>query len=359
MLTAVLGCLGATLSMLLPWPQVYRCWAARRTTGLSPTACWLGVAMPIGWITYGLLLGDEFQVVTNSVTGGAGAAVLVALLMSRLDLRRGRTLVVTMAGAAGVVTAALVSGLAAALPEFDGSEVAPVLGVLLAGTAVLAAVPQPLSLLRDRNQDLSGLSPLRWRLAAASGATWFSYGLVSGQLPVWLSASAGLLSALVVCTLLVVNKAPAATSAPAPALTPAPAVVSARAAVPVPGVAPATAGALAPAAGPSGSVPARGGVCVGSRGAVRARPAPVARGAGRVAQAAVCGTARPASQIVRDPARVAPGAVRGTARVPRPAPRCGSAPVPVTRPRPDAPTLVIPAHWLDSQTRVPALSARA
>src|SRR5690242_14638150 len=105
MLTHSLGLLGATLSMTLPWPQVWRSVARRRTTGLSATACWLGVAMPIGWITYGLLIGDRLQVVTNSVTGGAGIAVLLAVLITRGELR-GRKLVLSAAAGAGVVTAA-------------------------------------------------------------------------------------------------------------------------------------------------------------------------------------------------------------------------------------------------------------
>ena len=73
MFASALGCLGAALSMTLPWPQVWRSVAHRRTTGLSASACWLGVALPIGWITYGLLRGDRIQVVTNSVTGSAAA----------------------------------------------------------------------------------------------------------------------------------------------------------------------------------------------------------------------------------------------------------------------------------------------
>ena len=176
MLASALGCLGAALSMSPLWPQVWRSCVRRRTTGLSATACWLGVALPIGWITYGLLIGDRLQVVTNSVTGGAGVAVLVALLLARMDLRTGRKLLVTAAGAAGVLIAAALSAGAAALPRFEGPEAARTLGAVLAVTSILAAVPQPLSLLRDRAQDLSGLSPLRWRLGAGACASWCGYG---------------------------------------------------------------------------------------------------------------------------------------------------------------------------------------
>lgn len=210
MLTSALGCLGAALSMSLPWPQVYRSVARGRTTGLSASACWLGVALPIGWITYGLLISDRIQVVSNSVTGGAGAAVLAALLVSRMDLRGGRKLLLSAAGAAGVLVAALLCALAAALPQVNGPQAAHLLGVVLAGTSIAGAVPQPLALLRDRTQDLSGLSPLRWRLALGATAAWMSYGLLTGQAAVWLSASVGLLAAAIVCTILGLRAAPAA-----------------------------------------------------------------------------------------------------------------------------------------------------
>ena len=153
MLASALGCLGAALSMTLPWPQVWRSVARRRTTGLSANACWLGVALPVGWITYGMLRGDHIQVVTNTVTGGAAVAILAALLLARTDLRSARTLVLSAAGAVVLVLAAALTAAAAALPGLNGSQAAAVLGAVLAVASVAAAVPQPLSLLRgDRIQ---------------------------------------------------------------------------------------------------------------------------------------------------------------------------------------------------------------
>jgi uncharacterized protein with PQ loop repeat len=202
MLTPALGCLGAALSMSLSWPQVWRSCVQRRTTGLSATASWLGVAMPIGWITYGLLIGDRLQVVTNSVTGGAGVAILVTLLLARLELRTGRTLLFTAGAAGGVVLAAALSAAAAALPDVNGRHVAPMLGAVLAVAATLSAVPQPLALLRNPAQDLSGLSRLRWRLGFGACTCWFLYGLSTGHAAVWSSALVGLASASIVCAVL-------------------------------------------------------------------------------------------------------------------------------------------------------------
>jgi uncharacterized protein with PQ loop repeat len=202
MLIHALGCLGAALSMSLSGPQVVKSCVRRRTNGLSATACTLGVAMPLGWITYGLLSGERIQIVTNCVTGTMGLAILIALLVTQPAMRSGRALRISLGSAAGVVSAALISGLAAALPGVRGADVAPLLGLVLAGVSFLSAVPQPLALLRDRTQDLSGLSPLRWRLGAGACASWSMYGLGTGQPAVCSSASVGLLSAAIVCTVL-------------------------------------------------------------------------------------------------------------------------------------------------------------
>jgi uncharacterized protein with PQ loop repeat len=215
MSTATLGCLGATLSMSLPWPQVWRSCALGRIIGLSPSATFLGVAMPAGWITYGLLIGDRLQILANTVTGVAGLAVLIALLVARADLRSGRGLAISAAAAATVGGAAGFSGLAAALPQISGGRMAPLLGAVLAVAATLSAVPQPLALLRDRAQDLTGLSVLRWRLGVAACACWSLYGLRTGHAAVCASALAGLAGAAVVCAVVAARRPdPAANATP-------------------------------------------------------------------------------------------------------------------------------------------------
>jgi len=213
MLTHALGVLGATLSMSLSWPQVIKSCVQRRTLGLSPTACTLGVAMPLGWITYGLLSGQVIQVVTNLVTGTAGLAILVALLVTQPGMRSPRALRLSAASAGAVLAAVFLSAVAAALPGVRGEQVAPLLGLLLAGVSFLSAIPQPLTLLRDRTQDLSGLSPLRWRLGFGAAASWLLYGLLTGQPPVAASAFVGLISAAIVCGVLFLRREPRPTPA--------------------------------------------------------------------------------------------------------------------------------------------------
>jgi uncharacterized protein with PQ loop repeat len=208
MLIHALGVLGAALSMSLSWPQVVKSCLQKRTRGLSPTACTLGVALPLGWITYGLLDGQRIQVVTNAVTGTAGLAIFAALLVTQPGLRSLRALRLSAASAAAVVTAVLLSALAAALPGVRGEQAAQLLGLILAVVSFVSAIPLPLTLLRDRAQDLSGLSPLRWRLGAGASASWLLYGLATGQPPVAASASVGLISAAIVCTILVLRGEP-------------------------------------------------------------------------------------------------------------------------------------------------------
>jgi len=106
----------------------------------------------------------------------------------------------TSAGA--VVAAALISLGAAALPGVSGHAAASMLGTLLAGISFVSAIPQPLALLRDRHLDLSGLSPLRWRMAAGACASWMTYGIVTGQPALFASSGVGLISATIVCTVL-------------------------------------------------------------------------------------------------------------------------------------------------------------
>lgn len=199
---ALLGWFGATLSIVLPWPQVWRSVVKGRTGGLSATACWTGAAMPVGWITYGLLTGETVQIVTNVVTGTAGLGILSAVLIRHSDARTARTLVRSAAGAAGILTVTAATGTIAALTTVTGTQAATALGIILALASIVAAVPQPLSLLRDRTQDMGGLSPLRWRLAAGSTASWMAYGFATGQPAVWLSAVVGLTAASIVCWVL-------------------------------------------------------------------------------------------------------------------------------------------------------------
>jgi uncharacterized protein with PQ loop repeat len=205
---AALGFLAAALSITVVWPQVWRSCRHGRTLGLSPTSAWLAVALNLCWLTFGILIGDPAQILTHAVVGGGNAAVLAALLIAQPHLRTGRMLLRTAVGAAGLALLAAGSLSSVLLLGAEPSAVALVLGSVIGLVGAAAALPQPLSLLRDRTQDLSGLSPARWRLGAGSCASWTTYGVLIGEPMVWLSAGFGLGCAVLMCTILRARRAP-------------------------------------------------------------------------------------------------------------------------------------------------------
>ena len=106
---AALGFLAAAVSISVTWPQVWRSCRHGRTLGLSPTASWLGVALNVCWLTFGLLIGDPAQVLTHSFVGMGNGAVLAALLISQPHLRSRRALLRTASGALGLSALAAAS----------------------------------------------------------------------------------------------------------------------------------------------------------------------------------------------------------------------------------------------------------
>jgi hypothetical protein len=108
----------------------------------------------------------------------------------------------TATGALGLAALAGGSLAAVVLHGAQPAVVGATLGSVTSLVGAAAALPQPLSLLTDRDRDLSGLSPTRWRLGAGSAASWVGYGWLENQASVWLSAGVGLLCAVVVCAVL-------------------------------------------------------------------------------------------------------------------------------------------------------------
>jgi uncharacterized protein with PQ loop repeat len=201
-----LGFLAASLSIALIWPQVWLCCRHRRTDGLSPTASFLSVALNFSWLTFGLLSGDAAQSVSNAVVGVGNTAVLVALLVTQPRLRVPQVLART-AGLAAALVAFGIGGIASMV--FLGTSAAVVagaLGTLASVAGAASACVQPVSLLRNRAQDLSGISRTRWWLSAGASSSWICYGWLECRPAVWASAAVGLGCAVVVCTLLVARR---------------------------------------------------------------------------------------------------------------------------------------------------------
>ena len=198
---AALGFLAALFSIALTWPQVWRSCRHGRTLGLSPTAAWLAVGLNLCWLTFGVLIGDLAQVVTNATVGVGNSAVLIAVLLARPQLRTRPMLLRTAPGGAALAALAALSLAAAALGA-DAGAVAAMLSSVISPVGMAAALPQPLNLLRYRTQDVSGLSAARYRLGVVSAASWTGYGLLIGEPGVWMSAGVGLCCALLMCALL-------------------------------------------------------------------------------------------------------------------------------------------------------------
>src|SRR3954447_7948146 len=198
---AALGFLAAALSISNIWPQVWRSCRQGRTQGLSPTGSWLAVALNLCWLTFGLLIDDPAQVVTHAVVGSGNTAVLAALLIAQPHLRSRRALLRTASGAFGLAALAAVSLAAGALGTAP-AVVAGALGSVVTLVGMAAALPQLLSILIDRTQDLSGMSSARWHLGAVSGSLWVGYGWLLGQPTMWLSFGFGLCCAVATCVVL-------------------------------------------------------------------------------------------------------------------------------------------------------------
>src|SRR5688500_2009852 len=136
---AVLGFLAAALSISVIWPQVWLSCRHGRTLGLSPTSSWLGVALNLCWLSFGLLTGDLAQVLTHAVVGAGNTAVLAALLLSQPYLRSRRVLLRTATGGAGLAALAVGSMAAAVFLGAAPAVVAAVLGSVIGLVGAVAA----------------------------------------------------------------------------------------------------------------------------------------------------------------------------------------------------------------------------
>jgi uncharacterized protein with PQ loop repeat len=162
------GWAGAVLVIARIAPQAALVRRTGRVDGLSAagTLCWF--ANDLGWLIYGVTHGLTPLWLSSLVLLGLDT-VLLAGLGTRLRTHRALPGVVWLAA---VVVAAALGQAALAV-------------VLLAGAAA-GTIPHAVDAWRAT--DLSGVSPLTWRLGLADGALWGIYGLVLADTPVVLYA---------------------------------------------------------------------------------------------------------------------------------------------------------------------------
>jgi uncharacterized protein with PQ loop repeat len=173
-LAAIFGAIGAVLAVILNVPQTWTSCARREIAGLSPTARWLAVLQSATWCAYALTDGTSSQLYSSAVCGVLHLAVLGALLLL-CPAARESTVPLAVASLAWLVLV----GWAAIGGRVD-------VGLLAAGCGTAAVVPQVVRLVRERDTDTSGISPLTCWLGIACSVAWLLHGALVGAEAVWL-----------------------------------------------------------------------------------------------------------------------------------------------------------------------------
>jgi len=156
--------LAVVLALTHPVPQVVRVLRTRSVAGVSGPTTWIGLAVNVAWVTYGVARG----LAPVAVLSGAYVAgyVVIGALLVRGGNRRGL--------GTGVLAGVGLAGLAA----FGGWG--------LLGTALaLVVVPQYLPQVVEAwtGEDLTGLSPGTYVVAVLDGVVWGGFGLVAADAP--------------------------------------------------------------------------------------------------------------------------------------------------------------------------------
>ena len=195
-LSTLLGLSGTVLIIATMVPQTWRTCGRGQTAGLPIGRPWVLLQISLAWLGYGLSGGGPFQIVTNVCTALMGLAILIRLLPATAPADR-RT------GWWVGSTAALLVGLWW-LGRTGGQE--PV-GLLAAALSITISAPQLLSLLRHPHLDSTGVSRASGWLQLAGCASWCAYGLLRGELAVWVPNL--VILPTVAWTLLLLRQAPA------------------------------------------------------------------------------------------------------------------------------------------------------
>ncbi len=158
MLEMVLTGCAVVLALTQPVPQIVRLVRARSTAGVSGPTAWLGLAINLAWMAYGVARG-LLPVTVLSTAYVAGYAGIVVLLV-RGGNRRGPG--TALAGAAGLAAVTVVGGWTT-------------LGAVLALTVGAQFLPQVVE--AWRSHDLTGLAPGTYVVCLLDGMVWGTYGI--------------------------------------------------------------------------------------------------------------------------------------------------------------------------------------
>jgi len=179
---SAVGMTAATIGITCSTPQVWRLWRSPDAEGVSHASAVLGVLASSTWLAYGLSLVDWAQITAN-IPGVAGALAILTLVV----LRSGASFRPALAAAVAWSVVALVTF------RIGGPQA---LGV--AATAVTLSARGPQVWTAYRSTSLSALSPLSFALTVVSASLWVTYGVGTGEAPVFTSATAGLTLSLLI-----------------------------------------------------------------------------------------------------------------------------------------------------------------
>lgn len=158
---ALVGACAGTVSVLGAWPQLIRLGRGRTSAGVSSTAALLQLVATVGWLTYGSLIADGTQVVTNLLCLIPVLGVVIHLT------RETRTVLPHLAVGTGWAAALGIGG------YLGGSGL---VGALCFTLALFVRLPQLREVLVSR--VLVGLSPASSALATLASLLWSVYGLL-------------------------------------------------------------------------------------------------------------------------------------------------------------------------------------
>jgi uncharacterized protein with PQ loop repeat len=177
----VLAYTGATLGVAMVVPQIARIVRHPHLQGVSPLSWGLTALACMTWLTYGVRTANPPQIPGNVLL--VSGAVMVVMLVPSPTPRRRRGL--ALAGAA-----ALVLLVATLVP-------AGWVGYLALGVGLVSAWPQVYDSVEAwRSPAASGVSIATWSIKVVSQSCWLAYAVLTGQLPVVISASVALTTAL-------------------------------------------------------------------------------------------------------------------------------------------------------------------
>ena len=158
----IVGWLATCVAALLAVPQIVRLVRTRSTDGLSLLLWQAMLAINLGWLSHGLLLGAANMVVTN-LLGLASTLTILVLLIRARRLRAWRVMLPAVLGGVVIIAVDLLLGPAA-------------FGVAALIPALVSNAGQGVKLVRSPR--ITGVSPVFLAGQVVNQVLWFTWALM-------------------------------------------------------------------------------------------------------------------------------------------------------------------------------------